>query len=258
MRSIWSGSISFGLVNIPIKLYSASEERGVSFDLLHRADNSKIGYAKICKKEQKEVPYDDIVKGFEISDGSYVIVEDEDFERADPKKTKTIDIMHFAKQEEIEDIFYNKPYYLEPDKGSDKSFSLLRDALAKSKKVGVAKFVMKNREHLAILKPFGEVFLLNQLRFQNEIRSAEPLRTPEKKEIKADEMKIAAELIDHLTEPFRPDKYKDTYTEELKEIIEEKAEGRVTVRAEEPAATEMADLMEALKESLRKEKVKTK
>ena len=258
MRSIWSGSISFGLVNIPVKLYSATEERAVSFDLLHEKDNSKIGYAKICKQEHKEVPLEEIVKGFEISEGNYVIVEEKDFEKADPKKTKSIEILHFSNAEEIEEIFYNKPYYLEPDKGSDKSFLLLRDALTKSKKVGVAKFVMKNREHLAILKPFGDVFLLNQLRFQDEIRDAEPLRAPNKEEIKTDELKIALELINHLTEPFRPERYKDTYTEELKEIIKEKAKGKVVVMADEPAATEMEDLMEALRASIKKEKVKTK
>lgn len=258
MRSIWSGSISFGLVNIPVKLYSASEERAISFDLLHKKDNSRIGYAKICQKEHEEVGREEIVKGYEISEGNYIIVEDKDFERADPKKTKSIEILHFSDESEIADIFYSKPYYLEPDKGSDKPFSLLRAALQKSEKVGVAKFVMKNREHLAIIKPHGDIFLLNQLRFQEEIRDVKPLRVPEKAAIKDDELKIALELIGHLSRPFSPDKYKDTYTEELKEIINEKAKGKVVVRAEEPEATEMVDLMEALRASLKKEKVKTK
>lgn len=258
MRSIWSGSISFGLVNIPVKLYSASEERAISFDLLHEKDHSRISYAKVCQKEHKEVDREEIVKGFELPDGNYVVVDEKDFLKADPKKTKTIDILHFSDEDDIPDIYYNKPYYLEPDKGSDKSFSLLLQALKKTGKVGVAKFVMKNREHLSVLKPYNEIFLLNQLRFKEEIRETAPLRKPNKEEIKKDELNIALQLVNHLSEQFKPEKYKDTYTEELRQIIEEKAKGKVVVRAPEPTATEIEDLMATLRASLEKEKVKTR
>lgn len=258
MRSIWSGSISFGLVNIPVKLYSASEERAISFDLLHKPDNSKISYAKVCQKENREVAYDEIVKGYELSDGNYVVINEEDFKKADPKKTKTIDILHFSNEHEIPDYYFNKPYFLEPDRGADKSFLLLHEALKKSKKAGVAKFVMKNREHLAILKPFNHVFLLNQLRFKEEIRTTDQLKKPDSEKIQSEELKVALDLIDHLTKEFKPEAYKDTYVEELKEIIDEKASGKVVVRAEEPGATEIEDLMAALKESLKKEKARTR
>ena len=151
MRALWSGSISFGLINIPIRLYSASEERGgLNLDMLHRKDLSPIRYARICKAEEKEVPYADIVKGYEYQKGDYIVISPEDLKNAQPKKTETIEISHFLKEEEIDPIFFEKPYYLEPAKGADKPYALLRETLVASKKVAVVKYILRDREHLGI------------------------------------------------------------------------------------------------------------
>src|SRR5215211_1486354 len=142
MRALWTGSLSFGLINIPMKLYSATQEHGLNFDMLHKKDLSPIRYARICKADGKEIPYKDIVKGYEYQKGDYVVLVEEDFKRANIKKTKSIEMIEFTKESEINPLYYEKPYYLEPDKGADKAYVLLREALLKSKKVGIAKFVL--------------------------------------------------------------------------------------------------------------------
>lgn len=256
MRAIWSGSLSFGLVNIPVRLYSAAESGAkIEFDLLHSKDMSPIRYARVCRKEGDEVPNEEIVKGYEYEDGEYVILSDEDFKKADVGLTKSIEIMDFTDESQIDEIYFEKPYYLEPDKGAAKAYSLLREALRKTGKVGIARFVIRNREHLGAVRPYGDVILLNQLRYDSEIRKPEGLKLPEAPQADAREMDLALALVEKLAGDFEPEKYRDLYTEELRQIIQQKAEGRVPVaKGEEPQPTAVIDLVEMLKKSLEHER----
>ena len=258
MRAMWLGSISFGLVNIPVRLYSATGgEAKLDFDLLHEKDKSPIRFARICKVEGEEVPYQELVRGYEYSDGEYVIVTDEDFQKANVMKTRAIQIMDFVKETEIDDIFFEKPYFLEPDKGAAKPYALLREALKQSGMVGIASFVLRNREHIAAIRPSGDVLVLDQLRYASEIRSPESLKLPESADIDKREMDLALALVNQLTDEWKPEKYHDTYTEELRRVIEEKAQGRAPApKGEEPKPTEVVNLMDALKQSLEKEQAK--
>lgn len=251
MRSIWKGSLSFGLVNIPVSMYTASHEKEISFVLLHKKDHSEIRYARICKKEDKEVPWSEIVKGYEYEDGNFVVFDEKDFEKANLKKTKTIEIINFIKESDVDSIYYVKPYFLEPDKNADRAYGLLREALKKSKKVGLAKYVLRNKEHLAVVKVHENVIVLNELRYQNELVRAEDLKIPEAGISSAKEIDMAMQLIDQLTTAFKPQAYKDTYTEELKQIIKEKSKGRpVRPISEEPKPTKIHDIMSLLQASL--------
>lgn len=253
MRAIWTGAINFGLVNIPVRLYSATQEHEVSFDLLHKKDFSPIRYAKICKAEEKEVDFKDVVKGYEYEKGQYVVLTDEDFERANQRKTKSIDIQSFSNENEIDTIYYDKPYYLEPDKGATKPYTLLREALKETGKVAVAIFVFRNREHIAVVKPYGRVLVLNLLRFQSEIRDSNQLELPIAAKGASKEVGMAIKLIDQLTEHFKPEKFKSHYIEELKEVIDEKLHGKgPKPKVAPPPATKVRDLMTTLKASLQK------
>jgi DNA end-binding protein Ku len=259
MRAIWTGSLSFGLVNIPIRLYSAAEEHELNFHLLHKEDLSPIRYAKVCKHEGKEIPYDEIVKGYEYEDGDYVMLVDEDFKKADLRKTKSIDIYDFVELDDIDPNFYERPYYLEPIKGAEKPYALLREALKKSKKVGIGKFVLRSKEGLCAIRPEGKMLALNRMRFADEIRTPETLKLPGKEAIKEKEIELALKLIDQLSGPWKPEEYKDEYTEKLKEVIEEKAEGKIPkAHGKEPAPTKVNDLMEVLRASLEKGQKKPK
>lgn len=254
MRSIWSGSISFGLVNIPIRMYSASHPReGLDLDMLHKEDHSPIRYARICRKDGEEVPWDDIVKGYEYRDGDYVELTKKDFEQADVKKTKTIDIHQFVDTPEIDVRYFEKPYYLEPDKGADRAYALLREALEKSGKLAVATYVFHEREHLAALLPVGNAIVMNQLRFQTDLREPADLKFPSSKDLKKSELDMALNLIKEQTKPFIAEDFHDTYTEELQEIIAEKVKGHTPKKhGKAPQKTESKDLMSALKASLKK------
>lgn len=260
MRAIWTGALSFGLVNIPVRLYSATEDHTLDFDMLHKKDLSPIRYARICRVDGKEIPYDQIVKGYEYEKGDYVVLTDEDFKRANVKKTKTIDIVDFAKEDDIETVYFEKPYYLEPEKGAFKAYALLREAIKKSKKVGIAKFVVRNREHLGVIKAQRNVIVLNQLRFKEEVREPEGLNLPSTKETASKrEIDMALNLIDQLTEHFNPSDYKDTYVKDVKEVIKEKIKGhkpKAKNAVKNTAPTEAHDIMAMLKESLQKEKVR--
>ncbi len=259
MRAIWTGALSFGLVNIPVRLYSATEDHGLDLDMLHKKDLSPIRYARICRVDGKEIPYDQIVKGYEYEKGDYVVLTDEDFQKANVKKTKTIDIIDFAKENDIDTIYFEKPYYLEPEKGAFKAYALLREAIKRSKKVGVAKFVLRNREHLAVIKPKGNVLVLNQLRFDEEIREPE-LKVPGKDEkASSREIDMALALINQLSEHFKPADYKDTYVQDVKQIINQKIKGKkpkAKNKEKDVAPTEVHDIMAMLKQSLDKQKQK--
>lgn len=260
MRSIWSGSLAFGLINIPVKVYSASEERALKFRMLEKHGHCPISYAKVCRGTNKEVPYADIVKGYEYQKGDYVILTDEDFKKVSPKKTKTIDIVQFAKEEEIEAEFIDKPYFLEPDKQAEKAYVLLRDALKRSGKVGIAKWVLRAKEHIAMVRPEGNALMLVGLRYAEEVRSPKGLDIPAKASYNKRELDMAITLIDQLEEHFKAENFEDTYTKELEKIIARKAKGKPVKiqKGEEPVPTNMRDLMAALRESLDEERSGTR
>ncbi len=250
MRPIWTGAIGFGLVNIPVKLYSATESSNISLTMLDKKDNANIKYLRINEKTGKEVKWDSIVKGYKL-DGNYIVLDDKDFEAASAKKTKTIEISDFVKETEISSMYYETPYYLEPDKSGTRPYKLLQEALLKTKKVGVASFVMRNKESLAILRPEKDVIVLNRIRFEEEIRSTDELTLPQTTEVKPAELKMAITLIDQLTGKFDISKYKDTYNGELLKLIKAKAGGRkITVPQMRVVHSKTQDLMEQLKASL--------
>lgn len=252
MHSLWSGSISFGLINIPITLYSATKDRVLDFDMLRKDDLCPISFVRVCRTTGEEVPFSDIVKGYEYREGDYVVLDKEDFKRAAPKKSDTIDIEEFVNESEIDSIYYEKPYYLEPGKGADKAYVLLREALHQSKKVAVASFVFRTKEDLVVLKAHKDMIILNQLRFQTQIRNYSDLEIPGKVEVTRKEIEMAVKLVEQLEGKFKPDSFKDTYTNALKKIINEKAKGKKfkPLPKEHQQATKPTDLVEQLKASL--------
>jgi DNA end-binding protein Ku len=251
MRSIWTGAIGFGLVNIPVKLYSATESSTLDLDMLDEKDHSNIRFMRVNEKTGREVKWENIVKGYKLPNDKYVVLADKDFERASAKKTRTIEITNFVNEQEIESSYYETPYYLEPDKSGARAYALLREALAKTGKVGIASFVMRSKESLAILKPSENVIILNRIRFAEEIRDPKDLKLPPKTEVRANELKMAISLIEQLSEKFDISKYKDTYSSELMKLIKAKAKG---VKLKEPALkvvhSKSKDIMEQLKASL--------
>jgi DNA end-binding protein Ku len=254
MRAIWSGAISFGLVNIPVKVYSATNTKRLDLDMLDKDTLAPIRYARISTASDKEIPYENIVKGYKWGD-DYVVLENEDFEKVAPEKSKTIDIIDFVDEDEIDSMYYDKPYFLEPDKTAGRSYALLREALKKSKRVAVAMYVFRNKQHVGIVKVSGNALVLNQIRFADEVRDAEDLNLPAEQAAKGKEVEMALALIDQLSSnEFRPENYKDTYTEELLKIIEQKQKGKPVKAAKgmAPKATEASDLMDLLKASLKK------
>jgi DNA end-binding protein Ku len=249
MRTIWKGSISFGLINIPIKLYTATQESSLDLDMLDSKDHSNIKFKRVNENSGKEVAFKDIVKGYKVN-GEYVILEDEDFKAADALKTRTIEIINFADLKEIDSIYYENPYYLEPEEQSMKAYALLRDSLKASGKVGVTSFVLRNKEALAILRPYGKVILLNKIRFTQEIRDYSELKLPEISKTKTKEMDMANKLIEQLTEKFDIAKYQDNYTAKLIKIIKNKAKGKKTIVPHMRVVHPQKDLMSMLKASL--------
>jgi DNA end-binding protein Ku len=253
-RAIWKGSISFGLVNIPIALYPATRREELKFRLLRKSDLSPVNYKRVAEKDGKEVPWNQIVKGYEYEKGRYVVLKDEDFERVDLEATQTVDIQDFVHQEEIDPIFFYKPYYLEPQKGGDKAYVLLRDALKDSGKVGIAKVVIKTREYLAGVKPEDGVLVLELMHFADELADSGKLHIPKKIEVGKREMNMAKSLIDSMSSKWNPEKYKDDYREALMEVIEEKVEvGGKEIEEKPkkaPKPTKVIDLVSVLQKSL--------
>ena len=250
MKPLWTGAIGFGLVNIPVKMYSATETSNLDLDMLDKKDHGHIKYQRINENTGKEVDWGNIVKGYKYKD-EYVILEDKDFEAASAKKTKTIEISDFVKEEEISSLYYETPYYLEPDKSGTRPYRLLLDALKKTKKVGVSTFVMRNKEALAILRPDNDVIVLNKIRFEQEIRDPNELGLPKNTEVKPAELKMAITLIDQLTGKFDISKYKDNYNDELLKLIKAKATGKkIKVPEMKVVHSKTKDLMDQLKASL--------
>src|SRR5262245_45564116 len=225
MRAIWKGNISFALVTIPISLFSATKRNEISFHYLHKKDLSTVSYKRFCDTENVEVPWDEITRGYEYEKDQYVEITDEDLDRADVELTKTIQVLEFVKEEEIDPIFFDKPYYLEPQKGGERAYALMREALAQSKRVGIAKVVLKSREHLAAVKPVGNMITLEMMRYAHEIVDPKGLNLPAKADVSEKEMNLANMLIDSMSDKFDPEKYKDEYHDKVLEVIQAKVEG---------------------------------
>lgn len=257
MRSIWTGSISFGLINIPVKLFSAVQESSLDLDMLDPKDHSNIKFKRVNENTGKEIAYADIVKGYKL-DSDYVILEAEDFEAADAGKTKLIEIINFVDEREIDSLYYEQPYYLEPEKAAMKAYALLRDALDSSGKVGVTTFVLRNKESLAILKPYKNVIVLNRIRFSQEIRDPSELKLPPVSKTKSKEMVMAKKLVEQLTEKFSIEKYKDNYTAKLLRIIKQKSRGKKITPPKMKVVHKQSDnLVDMLKASLAGKKSKS-
>jgi DNA end-binding protein Ku len=249
-KAIWKGGISFGLVYIPVKLYSGTAtSHEVDLNMIRKSDKCPIKYVRICQEDGKEVPWKDIVKGHKIDD-YYITIEDEDFKKASKGKSESIDIMEFVNTREINPRYFEKPYLLEPEKGAGKTYNLLRRAIHESKMAGLAKFVLRNRERLALLMADEKVLYLNQMRFHNELRKPVDLDIPSASPSKQ-ELEMALQLIRGMTAEFKPEKYKDTYQQTLKKIIEAKAKNKeVSIPDDSKKESSVEDLMEQLKKSL--------
>jgi DNA end-binding protein Ku len=252
-RSIWRGAISFGLVNVPVKLYSAVSKKTVRFNQLHEKDGSRIQLKRFCAEEDHEVPYEEIVKGYEISPGRYVVITPEELEALDPKKTRTIDIEDFVDLDEIDPLFYEHPYYLAPDTGASKPYKLLLEALKQTNKVAIARVVIRTKEYLTAIRPAGDVLTMETMLFADELIDPDVLDELPDEDVRATEREVdmARQLIESLATGFEPEKYRDEYRERVLELIEQKASGQeiaMPAEPEEPAA--VPDLMAALEASL--------
>jgi DNA end-binding protein Ku len=254
-RALWKGSISFGLVTIPISLVSATEPREtLAFNLLHRKDGSRIVEKRFCAKEDVEVPWKDIVKGYQYAKDQYAALTEEDFARVRVPATQTFDIRRFVPAADVEDLYFNSPYYVTPQgKPGLKAYALLRDALRETEKLAIGTIVLRQREHLAALEPVDQALVLTTMRFAHEIRRVKDLGLPASGKGWTDaEMKLARHLVDTLSGEWDPSEYRDTYTEALRKMVAAKAKGKETTAPEMPAPARVTDLMEALKRSLEK------
>jgi DNA end-binding protein Ku len=254
-RAIWSGSISFGLLNVPVKLYSAVSKQTVRFRELREDDGSRIRHKRVAEDDGEEVPYEKIVKGYEISPDQYVVLTRDELAEIDPEKTRAIEIKDFVDLDEIDPIYFEHPYYLGPDKGAERAYSLLARALEEQNKVAIARFVLRNKEHLAAIRPMNGVLTMATMRFADEVVSPDDLDDvlPEKVEkVEKRELEMAKQLVESLSSDFDPERYEDEYREKLLSLIERKAKGEEIVSAptEEPKPTKAPDLMAALEESL--------
>jgi DNA end-binding protein Ku len=256
-RAIWSGSISFGLLNVPVKLYSAVSKQTVRFRELREGDGSRVKHKRVAESDGKEVPYEKIVKGYEYAPDQYVVLSRDELSELEPQRSRTIEIQDFVDLDDIDPIYFEQPYYLGPDKGAARAYALLVQAMKDSRKVAIARFVLRNKEHLAAIRPMEDVLTLTTMRFQDEVTSPGDLdgevfeeekpKKPEKRELE-----MAKQLIESLAGNFKPNSYRDEYREELLDLLERKAEGKEVVSAptEEPKPTKAPDLMAALEESL--------
>jgi DNA end-binding protein Ku len=254
-RAIWSGTISFGLLNVPVKLYSAVSRKTIRFNDLRASDGVRVRNRRVADGTDEEVPYEEIVKGYEISPDRYVVMTREELSKLDPKKTRSIEIQDFVEIGEIDPIYFENPYYLGPAEGAEKAYSLLAEAMESSGKAAIARFVLRNREHLAAIRASDGVLTMTTMRFADEVVSPAELDDvlPQSKpKVQRKEVEMAEKLIDSLAADFDPSSYRDEYREELLSLIEQKADGKevVTSASEEPEATKAPDLMAALEESI--------
>lgn len=257
MRAIWNGALGFGLVNIPIKLYTASDDSSIDLDMLDSKDFSNIRFKRVNEKTGKEVAYENIVKGYKLED-KYIVLEKADFEAASPEKNKILSIKQFVKHDEIDPAYFETPYFLEPQKNGEEAYKLLLKALMKTKMAGIGTFILREKEILCLIRPYeGKILMLNRMRFPQELRSFEDLKIPTGKAPKTEEIKMAETLISQLATDFDPAKYKDTYHDDLMKIIKQKSKGKaVKVTEEAEPESTASDLMAQLKASLQSGKKK--
>lgn len=259
-RAIWSGSISFGLVNVPVKLVSAVRDKDVQFHLLHQKDGARIQMKRFCTKEEKEVPWDEVIRGYPLGKDQHVPLSDEELASVAAEATRTIDIVDFVELKEIDPLYFDKPYYLIPDKASAKSYGLLLRSMDKAKKVAIARVVMREKEHLVVLRAGDKLLLLETMRYAEEVVPEDAAAGEVKVSAKAEEREIAMaqKLIETLLVPFDPTKYENTYRQRVLKLVEKKAEGEeiVTAPAAPSAATKGPELMDALRKSIEEAKKK--
>ncbi|RCU42926.1 Ku protein [Chryseobacterium lacus] len=257
MRAIWNGAIGFGLVNIPVKLYSATETSALDLDMLDKKDFSNIRFKRVNEKTGKEVAWENIVKGYKMED-RYIVLDPEDFAAVSPEKSKILSVKQFVKEEEIDPAYFETPYFLEPQKNGEEAYKLLLKALIKTKMAGIGTFILREKEILGLVRPFeNKILMVNRMRFPHEIRSYEDLKMPSAKASKTEELDMAESLIKQLATEFTPEKFKDTYHDDLMKIIEQKAKGKKTkaIEEEQPESAP-SDLMAQLKASLESGKKK--
>ncbi len=257
MRAIWNGAIGFGLVNIPVKLYSATETSALDLDMLDKKDFSNIRFKRVNEKTGKEVAWENIVKGYKMED-RYIVLDPEDFAAVSPEKSKILSVKQFVKEEEIDPAYFETPYFLEPQKNGEEAYKLLLKALIKTKMAGIGTFILREKEILGLVRPFeNKILMVNRMRFPEEIRSYEDLKMPSAKAPKTEELDMAESLIKQLATEFTPEKFKDTYHDDLMKIIEQKAKGKKTKAIEEQQPESApSDLMAQLKASLESGKKK--
>lgn len=257
MRAIWNGAIGFGLVNIPVKLYSATETSALDLDMLDKKDFSNIRFKRVNEKTGKEVAWENIVKGYKMED-RYIVLDPEDFAAVSPEKSKILSVKQFVKEEEIDPAYFETPYFLEPQKNGEEAYKLLLKALIKTKMAGIGTFILREKEILGLVRPFeNKILMVNRMRFPQEIRSFEDLKMPSAKAPKTEELDMAESLIKQLATEFSPEKFKDTYNDDLLKIIKQKAKGKKTktIEEEQPESAP-SDLMAQLKASLESGKKK--
>jgi len=253
MAAIWKGSLTFGLVNIPVELKTAVRADHISFRLLHKEDLSPVKYERVCQAEGEPVPWNEIVKGYEYEKGKFVVLTDEDFKTAALEQSKTIDILDFVKEDEIDPRYFETPYYLVPAKGGEKPYALLREAIRQTGSVGIGKIIIRQIQHLAAVKVVGDALVLEIMRFANELVEAKEFSFPSREAIRPQELQMAEQLVANLAEPFDPTRYTDEYRANLMKIIKAKMKGK-KVKLEEPEGeapdSDVLDLMSRLRASL--------
>jgi len=259
-RAIWTGALSFGLVNIPVEVHTAVRENRPKFRMLHAKDKSPINFQRVCQKDGEEVAWDDLVKGYEYERGRFVVLTKEDIAAAALEKTRRIDILDFVDADAIDDRFFDKPYYLVPGKGGDVAYALLREAVRESKRTGVAKFVMRDVQHLAAVEVVGDALVLSTLRFADELVDVDTLKLPRTPSLKKKELEMATTLVENLADEWKPDKYTDDYRDNLMKVIKAKLKGKQAhvVAEEHPRDAKVVDLMERLRQSLDASKSKSR
>lgn len=252
-RSIWKGAITFGLVTVPVGLYSATRKSAeIPFRLLHEKDHAPIDYRRFCSEENVEVPWEDVVRGYEYEKGHFLVMTDEDFEKARTPATQTIEIRDFVPGVDIDFAYFESPYWLAPTPQGRKGYALLRRALEKTGRVGIATLVLRQRERLAALRPSGHALMLTTLRFADEIRASRELDLPASEQVRERELQLALQLVESLASDWKPERYRDTYRDVLRKAIEQKLEGNEISVAAPARPAKVVDLMDALRASLSK------
>jgi DNA end-binding protein Ku len=252
-RSMWKGSIAFGLVNIPVELYSAVRDHRPRFRLLHAKDEAPVRYERVCQTEGKPVAWEDLVKGYEYAKGQFVVLTKDDFKTAALEKTKTIDILDFVDPKDVDERYFETPYYLQAGKGAERAYVLLREAIRDSAKIGIAKIILRDAQHLAAVEAIGDALVLTMMRFADELADLGEFTFPKKSDIRPAELKMAGQLIENLVSTWAPEKYTDEYTENLMRVIQGKMKGkRPKLIAEDhlPKQADVVDLMARLRASL--------